>query len=421
VTTLTGTRRLVRLALRRDRIVAPVWIGSLTVLISAIVGSVVALYATDAERLEAAALAAGNRIARVFDGPAAGTHPGSLGMVEAYGFMAILIGLFSAQLVVRHTRQDEETGRAELVGAGVVGRHARLAAALLVAFGANLVLGGLVTGALIVVNDLPVGGSVLAGGSFAGIGIAFAGVAAVTAQIAEQSRAANAWAGAAIGVAFIVRAIGDAAGRVADSGVEVISAWPSWLSPIGWGQQLRPYGDARPWLLVLFGVTGLVLAAVAFGLTDHRDVGSGMREVPAGPAEASPRLRSPLGLAWRQQRWVLAGWSFSLLVAGAAFGIVGEGADELVGTSEQFQEMLEQFGGGGALVDAYFAFLMRLIGIVAAGYTVQALLRLRTEEAAGRVEPLLATAVSRPRWMLSHAGIAVVGTVVVLALTRSVT
>ena len=39
----------------------------------------------------------------------------------------------SILLVVRHTRADEETGRAELVGAGVVGRHAPLAAALVVA------------------------------------------------------------------------------------------------------------------------------------------------------------------------------------------------------------------------------------------------------------------------------------------------
>ena len=36
-------------------------------------------------------------------------------------------------LVVRHTRAEEETGRAELVGAGVVGRHAPLAAALITA------------------------------------------------------------------------------------------------------------------------------------------------------------------------------------------------------------------------------------------------------------------------------------------------
>jgi ABC-2 type transport system permease protein len=90
-------------------------------------------------------------------------------------------------------------------------------------------------------------------------------------------------------------------------------------------------------------------------------------------------------------------------------------ADALVATSEQFEELLARFGDGSALVDAYFTFLMRLVGVVAAGYTVQALLRLRTEEHAGRVEPLLATAVSRTRWLLSHTTIALVGTVLVIA------
>ena len=414
MTTLTATPRLIRLALRRDRVVATVWLMSLTALVSATAGSVIALYATDAERLEAAAFTAGNRISRIFDGPAAGPEPGSLATTEAYLFTAVLIGLFSIQTVVRHTRQDEETGRAEMMGAGVVGRHARLAAALVVAFGANLVLAALVTSALAVVNGLPVRGSLLAGASYGAVGLVFAGIAAVAAQIAEQARAANGWASAAIGVAFLVRAVGDVAGEAADNGLQVVSAWPSWLSPIGWGQQLRPYADARPWILLLFLGASAALVALAVVLTDHRDVGSGMRDVPRGPREAPSALLSPIGLAWRQQRWVLVAWATGLVIAGAAFGSVGDAVDEFADLSAQFVEILEAMGDG-TIVDSYFAFLMRLLGIATAGYTVQALLRMRVEEAAGRVEPILATAVSRSRWMLSHVTIALVGTALLLA------
>src|SRR3712207_7946151 len=34
-------------------------------------------------------------------------------------------------------------------------------------------------------------------------------------------------------------------------GMSVRSAWPSWLSPIGWGQQARPYAEDAWWVLGL--------------------------------------------------------------------------------------------------------------------------------------------------------------------------
>jgi ABC-2 type transport system permease protein len=48
---------------------------------------------------------------------------------------------------------------------------------------------------------------------------------------------------------------------------------------------------------------------------------------------------------------------------------------------------------------------------------VQTTLRLRVEEAAGRLEPLLATRAGRIRWALSHLLFAVAGTALLLAVT----
>lgn len=414
MTTLTGTGRLLRLALRRDRLVLPVWLVGLTGLLAAVTSSVLGLYATGRERLEAATFAATDTVTRSFNGPVAGSDPGSLVMNEAFAFVGVLVALMCAQTVVRHTRTEEETGRAELVGAGAVGRHARLTAALGVAVCSAVLLGGGAV-AVLVGNGLPTRGSLLAGAAYAGVGVVFAGVAAVTAQVAEQSRGANAWAGVVLGLAFLLRALGDAAGHVAPSGEALVSAWPSWLSPLGWGQQVRPFAAGHTGPLVLSLGAVVVLSALAFVLTDHRDVGQGMRPVRPGPARAASGLLHPVGLAWRQQRGVLLGWSAALAVLGAAFGAVGEATGDISEMSEQFANLLEQFGGG-SLVDGYFAFLMRLIGVLAAGYTVQALLRLRSEEAAGRLEPILALAVPRSRWMLAHAVIAATGTAAVLAL-----
>ena len=55
------------------------------------------------------------------------------------------------------------------------------------------------------------------------------------------------------------------------------------------------------------------------------------------------------------------------------------------------------------------------MGGVAAGiYVVQAVLRMRDEESTGRLEPVLAAAVGRPRWMLGHFAVAVSGAAALL-------
>src|SRR6478609_7070301 len=65
------------------------------------------------------------------NGPLFGT--GSISGLTAWKILAtelILVGLMAIFTVVRHTRAEEEAGRLELLGAGVLGRYAPLTAAL---------------------------------------------------------------------------------------------------------------------------------------------------------------------------------------------------------------------------------------------------------------------------------------------------
>jgi ABC-2 type transport system permease protein len=411
---LTGTARLIRLAARRDRVLLPVWVAVIVGLVVASVASIVGLYAGEADRLRYATVAAASAVARAFDGPMSGTSLGAITMTETFGFLAVLVGIMSVQAVTRHTRQEEETGRAELVGSAVVGHHAPLVAALIVTAVTNLVLAGAVTLTL-VAHGLPGTGSVAAGAALAGVGVTFAAVAAVAAQVASNQRVANGLGTAAVGIAFLLRAVGDAFGTVASSGVEVVSAWPSWISPIGWGQQMRPYAGERWFVIGLFAGAAVLLVALAFLLRSHRDVGAGLLAVRRGPPTASAMLRSPLGLSWRLQRGVVLGWASGLGVLAAAFGAIGEEAGDLIATSDELAAMLAQLGEAG-LVDLYFSFFMGILGVAAAGFTVQTLLRARNEELGGRAEPVLATAVSRPRWLLSHVAVAALGTIGILTL-----
>ena len=80
--------------------------------------------------------------------------------------------------------------------------------------------------------------------AFALAGLSFAAVAAVAAQVTQGAGAARGLGIAVLGGAYLLRAVGDAGGRRSTSPL-------SWLSPIGWAQQLRPYADERWWVLPL--------------------------------------------------------------------------------------------------------------------------------------------------------------------------
>lgn len=418
-TAFTGTGRLLRLGIRRDRVVLTVWVVAIGLLVVASVASIVGLYGTAQEREAAAAFAAANRLARAFDGPASGTSVGALTMMEAFGVLAVLVGLMSIQMMVRHTRQDEELGRADLIGSTVVGHHARLAAAVLVTTVANLLI-GITAAVALLAQGLPVAGSLLAGAALVGVGLTFGAIAAVSAQLAETQRAATALAGVALGAAFLLRAVGDAAGTVADGGVELVSAWPSWLSPIGWGQQVRAFGGDQVEVLALFGVAIVSLLAAAGVIASRRDVGGAVLATRPGPAAAPGKLAGPLRLAWRLQRGALLGWMLGVAVLAGALGSLGDGAEELVGLSDELAAAFEQMAAGGSLVDAYLAFVMGIVGIIAAAYGVSTVLRARAEESSERLEPLLATGVSRTRWLGAYGVIAAGGALVVLLVPGAV-
>lgn len=218
-----------------------------------------------------------------------------------------------------------------------------------------------------------------------------------------------------MGLAYLMRGAGDALGRVEADGIRVSSAWPSWLSPIGWGQQVRPFVDDAWWVLALpvaLFVCGVGGAAL---LRARRDFGRGLLPARLGPATAASGLLSPIGLAWRLQRGLLLGWLAAMAVAGALFGSLGGQIAEVAG-NPQFVDILEALGGPGKLADTYVAAAMALLGGVAAVYPVQALLRMRTEESEGRLEPILAGSVGRARWAMSHIGVAALGSLGLLVL-----
>jgi ABC-2 type transport system permease protein len=410
VSALAGSGSLVRLALRRDRIMIPAWVASIALLTAGTASSYQELFPTARERTAFAATVAANTSFRALYGPAFDLS--TIGGITAWRFTggaAVLAALMSLLLAVRHTRAEEESGRSELLGATVVGRHAGLAAALFVVAVANLGVLALTSLALAGLG-LPGAGSIAFGAAVASCGCTFGAVAAVCAQATTTGRAAGGAAGALLGLAFVVRAAGDVGG----GGL-------SWLSPIGWAQRVRPFAGERWWVLLVALATALVCTAGAAALEARRDTGAGLWPERLGPPAAARTLGTPAGLAWRLQRGVLLGWALGFAASGASVGLVARDIKAAGGDSPELGDILRQLGGARGLVDAYLGATLVMFALVAAGYAIQAVLRLRSEESSMRAEAVLAGSVARWRWAGGHLVCAAAGAVVLMAAVGATT
>ena len=163
-------------------------------------------------------------------------------------------------------------------------------------------------------------GSLIVGASMAGVGLVAIGVGAVAGQVTSTSRGANALGSAVLGVFYLLRMVGDLGdGRL------------TWASPIGWGQQMQPWGANRWWPL---GAD----AAAHRGPARARDPAGGpTRPRRRAAARARrPRRRRPPGTphrsasALRLQRGPIIGWTLTIVLSALMFGSVVEAMTDLM-------------------------------------------------------------------------------------------
>jgi ABC-2 type transport system permease protein len=203
-------------------------------------------------------------------------------------------------------------------------------------------------------------------------------------------------------VAYLLRAAGDSTGQAAP-------AWPTWLSPIGWAQQIRPYAGDRWALALLPAAFGVVLVGLATVLARHRDLGAGLLPQRAGAAEAPRLLAGPFGLAWRLQRAAFLGWLAAFVLLSLVVGQIVTRIGDVLNTPVA-RQLITALGGVGELTKAFVAVELSFIAVLAAAYGIGSTLRLMGEESAMRADSILSTPTGRLRWALSHLVMALVGT-----------
>ncbi|MBF6161701.1 ABC transporter permease [Nocardia cyriacigeorgica] len=395
-----GTGALLAFALRRERFALPLWLLGLGALMAMQSVGSQRFYGTPEELAQLRATLGASAAALATGGPARLLHSvGGEVLFEVFAYLAIVAALMNMFLIGRHTRSDEETGRAELVRSARVGRRAPMVAALAAAATAD-VAAGLVVFAAAAASGLPIHGSILAGVAVGGIGFTFAAATCVAAQIFENPRSVYGSITTAIAGAYVLRAVGDAG----DSAV-------AWASPIGWGQRTYPYVDDRWWPVLLFVVASAALVGIASFLLERRDFGAGLLGYGTGRAGASVLLGSPLGLAWRLQRAVLAAWCGGVFALGVAYGSFADSIEQYLADNPAIAAYLP--GGVEDAVDSYLTLTISITSLLAAAYGVAAVLRARTEEVAGRADTVLSAPIGRGRWLASHLAVVLPGTALV--------
>ncbi len=398
LTQMTGDEMLA-ISWRSSRRAILTWLLGLVAVFAATAASLNGLYGTAAKLKTYAAAAESDSSLYAINGRPYGLD--NLGGPIAYEFgfiAAIAIPLMGLILMTRMTRLEEQAGRMELLRAGVVGRTAALKSALVLTSAAFVMMG---VGMAIVLAALGLSwpGVVLYPLAQVLLGIAFAAAGALCAQFVASPRIVTALGLAVLVAAFFTRGIGD----VKDNGLV-------WLSPLGWAEQTRPFGDARWWPLLPLVAVAIAASVAAMGLAERRDLGEGMFAQRRGSSTAGRVLMDSFGLAARRHRNAVTGWSVIAALVGAVFGSVGDAYNTITKDNATLRDVL---GGGNASANAFVSFVVILIALVCIGFAISGVGRAADDEREGRLEPLLAGALSRPRWFAGHAVALVVGVVVV--------
>lgn len=411
-------RALMRQRLRRDRWQLVIWLLSIAALAAFSAASVQQTYASAAGRDQVIRLAIADPTILVLRGLPQGSTLAALIFFEIFTFLALLAGLMNTFLAVRHSRAEEESGRAELVASTPAGRLLPTVATVVYAVAVDVVL-AVVTALGFLSTGLPVTGSFVAGAAVGGAGLAFFGVGLLLAQVMSTSRGANGYASAVVLAAYLLRGIGDAMGTPFGDGTHLRAAWPSWLSPIGWGEQTAAYTADSWWPILLQVALAAVLVVGVFGLQAVRDSGAGLVPERTGRATAPGTLSGTVGLAWRLQRPVVIGWTVGGALGGLLAGALGSAINSQLASDPNLAGIREAMrrigaGGSGPLTELFISAILSIVGVLAAAGAVQSVIRLRQEEQSGTAEVLLATPVSRIRWLFSYVGVGIVAVLAVL-------
>ena len=318
---------------------------------------------------------------------------GGFAVWDAGLYLTLILGAWALTTATRVLRGDEEHGRSDLLLAGPIRSGRALAAQFLVLFG-GCVLVGAAVGLGLAGSGAQVWGSVLFGALMIGYCATLVGLAGLACQVfATRVGALGVSASVLVGWMLL---------RMVSNSMDS-RAWLGWLTPTGWIDQLRAFGENRWWVLLVPLVVAAVLMAAAVGLRERRDSGAGLLAGRSGHRSRSWGLGSPLGFAWRAHLGVLLAWGAGVAIAALVVGAMLRTVDDFLATDQGFIDILAQMGMEVSdLTGGFVSMWAIILGLVIAVFSAFRMGATRAEEASTRAEFLLTRPVRRWRWLGGH-------------------
>lgn len=319
----------------------------------------------------------------------------------------VLLGIWALLVTSRFLRGEEDLDRADLLLSTPI-RATRVTALVLgVVAAAGLLVGLVVSGSMLVSGE-DAAASVLYGVGLAGFTATFATAAAVVCQLVEVRRRAAAVAAGLLGLAYVLRMVGNAS-----DGWQ----WVRWTTPFGWMEELQAFGDPQVVALLPLLAAPLLLALLAVGLRARRDIGAALLSPESGRAPRTRLLSGPLAFAWRSNQAVLLAWTIGLAAYAAIMGALVTTMIDWISGDEGYQRIMSQMGLDEALtIKGFIAMIGLILGLAVALQVSWRIGAARAEEEAGRLETVLARPVTRLRWLGGHVLLALLGAVLLLAV-----
>jgi ABC-2 type transport system permease protein len=353
------------------------------------------LYKTQAQRETLATAYGTNKATAALFGPAPRLQTVAGFTVFKIGMTLMVVGAVWGLLTsTRLLRGEEDEGRWDLLLAGPTTRRAGTGQALIglaAGFSALWASTAIITVAIgrtarISIAPGPALYFALAMVATAGM---FLGIGVLTSQLAPTRRQAAAYAAVFLGATYGIRLI-------ADAGVGLHGL--IWLSPLGWVEELRPLTDPQPLaLLPIIGLTGIT-ALAAVSLAGRRDVGAGIISDRTVSGSRSRLLTGPTGLSIRLTRSTVIGWWVAIAISGLLYGLIAKSAGATISGSS-VRTVFSRLGATGNGAEAVLGVCFLVIGVLVAFVGAGQLTAARYEEAAGRLDHLLAGTVCRTGWL----------------------
>jgi ABC-2 type transport system permease protein len=367
-------------------------------------------YPTLHDRLELTRTFGDNNALRLFYGtPHDLTTAGGYAAWRVAGLLSIFAAVWALFAAVRAARAEEDAGRSELVLAGRVSRGGTYLA-MIAALGAGAAILWAATLAGLVAGALPARGSAYLALAIVAVTPVFAGVGMLASQLAPTRRGATTLSMAVLGLAFLTRAVADTSDSL--GGLR-------WATPFGWVEELRPFADTRPTVLLLPAIAAALLLVAAGLIAVGRDVGNGLLRAGETAAPRFGLLGSPTALALRGQRGNLAGWLVGTGLFAFVMGVLSKSVSEFH-SSASVRRQLSHLGGASITTPSGYLALTFLFFVLALSlFACAQVAAARREEADQQLETLFARPVGRTAWLGGRLALATAGAIGV-ALTIGV-